>query len=114
MIINEENKISLNKKFKKQTNQIFYESFNILSKYPNEFNEFILRCHNFLSIVLFSIDLYSMKDNQEIYIEKYNVIGNVDGEKYITIYNNIGELIPLHVVDLNNIHSCEVSKIRDY
>ena len=67
MIINEENsKISLNKKIKKQTNQIFYESFNILSKYPNEFNEFILRCHNFLSIVLFSIDLYSMKDNQEI------------------------------------------------
>ena len=66
MIINEENKNPNNKKFKKKINQILYESFSILCKYPNEFNEFILRCHNFLSIVLFSIDLYSMKDDREV------------------------------------------------
>ena len=66
MIINEENKNPNNKKFKKKINQILYESFSILCKYPNEFNEFIFRCHNFLSIVLFSIDLYSMKDDREV------------------------------------------------
>lgn len=54
--------------------------------------------------------IMTLNNNQEIFVEKYNVIGNVDGEKYITIYNNIGELIPLHVVDLNNICSCEIVK----
>ena len=45
--------------------QIFYESFNIFRKYPNELNELILRCHNFLSIILFSIDQYSVIDEEE-------------------------------------------------
>ena len=65
MIINEENKAQKDKKIKKKVNQIFYESFNIFRKYPNELNELILRCHNFLSIILFSIDQYSVIDEEE-------------------------------------------------
>ena len=65
MIINEENKEPKDKKIRKKINKIFYESFNILRKYPNELNEFILRCHNFLSIILFSIDQYSIVDEKE-------------------------------------------------
>ena len=65
MIINEENKALKDRKIKKKANQIFYESFNILRKYPNELNELVLRCHNFLSIILFSIDQYSVIDEEE-------------------------------------------------
>ena len=65
MIIKEENKAQKDKKIKKKVNQIFYESFNIFRKYPNELNELILRCHNFLSIILFSIDQYSVIDEEE-------------------------------------------------
>ena len=65
MIINEENKAQKDKKIEKKVNQIFYESFNIFRKYPNELNELILRCHNFLSIILFSIDQYSVIDEEE-------------------------------------------------
>ena len=65
MIINEENKAQKDNKIKKKVNQIFYESFNIFRKYPNELNELILRCHNFLSIILFSIDQYSVIDEEE-------------------------------------------------
>ena len=65
MIINEENKAQKDEKIKKKVNQIFYESFNIFRKYPNELNELILRCHNFLSIILFSIDQYSVIDEEE-------------------------------------------------
>ena len=54
------------KKIKKIVNNKLYESFNILRKYPNELNEFILSCHNFLSIILFSIDQYSMQDDIEV------------------------------------------------
>ena len=65
MIIKEENKILKEKKIKKKINKKFYESFKILGKYPNELNEFVLRCHNFLSIILFSIDQYSIVDEEE-------------------------------------------------
>ena len=67
MIIDEKNNnISIEKKIKKKVNKIFYKSFSFLKEFPNEFTEFILRCHNFLSLILFSIDQYQVEDDKEI------------------------------------------------
>ena len=68
-----DNEASKEKKIKKKSNQIFYESFNILRKYPKELNEFILRCHNFLSLILFSIDQISVIDDRETSFIDQNV-----------------------------------------
>ena len=50
----------------------------------------------------------SLKDGTEIFVEKYNVFGNCEGDDYITLYNNIGELEPLCCINLKDIDTCRI------
>ena len=73
MIINEENDILNSKQeLKKKVNQIFYQSFSCLKNFPNEFNDLITKCNNFLSLILFSIDQYKMEDEKQISFIDYD------------------------------------------
>ena len=72
MIINEENDINSKHEINKKVNQIFYQSFSCLKNFPNEFNDLITRCNNFLSIILFSIDQYKMEDEKQISFIDYD------------------------------------------
>lgn len=51
-----------------------------------------------------------LKNNETILIEKYNVIGNREGNDYITVYNNIGELKPVCYIFLKDIKECRINK----
>ena len=50
----------------------------------------------------------SLIDGTIIIVDKYNVIGYSEGNEFITIYNNIGELYPIEFVGLDEIESCKV------
>ena len=64
IIIEDENK--MNSEMIKKINSKIYNSFSELKKYPNEFKEFVMHCHNFLSLLLFSIDQYTIIDDKEV------------------------------------------------
>ena len=64
MLLEEENK--MNSEMIKKINSKIYNSFSELKKYPNEFKEFIMHCHNFLSLLLFSIDQFTIIDDKEV------------------------------------------------
>ena len=64
MIIEDEAKMS--KELLQKLNNKIYNAFEVLKKYPNEFKEFIKNCHNFLSLLLFSIDQYTIIDDKEV------------------------------------------------
>lgn len=48
-----------------------------------------------------------LNTDEEILIDKYNVIGNREGNDYITVYNNIGELKPIKYIFLKEIVDCK-------
>ena len=56
MIIDEENKNELEKKIKENLNKGIYQAFEDLKKYPAEFRDMVIRCQNFLAVILFSVD----------------------------------------------------------
>ena len=62
MIIEDDAKMS--KELLQKLNNKIYNAFEVLKKYPNEFKEFIKNCHNFLSLLLFSIDQYTIIDDK--------------------------------------------------
>lgn len=49
-----------------------------------------------------------LNTGEVILVEKYNVIGYSDGNDFITVYNNIGELNPVEFIDLDEIKSCKI------
>ena len=54
--------------------------------------------------------LIELKSKGTILVEKYNVIGNREGNNYITVYNNIGELKPVCYIFLEDIKECKIKK----
>ena len=65
IIIEEEDKETTEKKLKDNINKGLYAAFIDLKKYPEEFKDMIMRCHNFLALVLFSIDQSVPPENEE-------------------------------------------------
>ena len=70
MIINKGNNTTMEKNIEEKINKGFYEAFDEIKKYPNEFNNAIICCHNFISFVLFSVDMHIKIDDQE----EHNII----------------------------------------
>ena len=64
MIMDDENKMS--KELLRKINNKIYNSYEDLKKYPNEFKEFLTNCHNFLSLLLFSVDQSIIIGDKEI------------------------------------------------
>lgn len=98
MILDDENKMS--KELLIKINDKIYKPFEFLKKYPSEFKEFITHCHNFLSLLLFSIDQYTIIDDKEVphinedvyslfqtFVMCFNVIHEIN-ESYSIIDNN--------------------------
>jgi len=65
IIIEEEDKETTETKIKNNVNKGLYTAFAELKKYPEEFKDMIMRCHNFLALVLFSIDQSVPPENEE-------------------------------------------------
>jgi ubiquitin-protein ligase E3 A len=65
IIIEEEDKETTETKIKTNVNKGLYTAFAELKKYPDEFKDMIMRCHNFLALVLFSIDQSVPPENEE-------------------------------------------------
>ena len=65
MMIDEDNNDDIEQKLDKQLKKGFNESFEALTKYPNEFNNAVICCHNFISFVLFSVDQHIEIDGEE-------------------------------------------------
>ena len=65
IIIEEEDKETTETKIKTNVNKGLYAAFAELKKYPEEFKDMIMRCHNFLALVLFSIDQSVPPENEE-------------------------------------------------
>ena len=65
MIIDEENNDTIEKNLDKNLKKGLYEAFEELTKYPNEFNNAVICCHNFISFVLFSVDIHVEIDGEE-------------------------------------------------
>ena len=64
MIMDDENKMS--KELLRKINNKIYNSYEDLKKYPNEFKGFLTNCHNFLSLLLFSVDQSIIIGDKEI------------------------------------------------
>ena len=64
MVLDDENKMS--KELLTKINNKIYKAYEDLKKYPNEFKEFITHCHNFLSLLLFSVDQYTIIEDKEV------------------------------------------------
>ncbi len=48
-----------------------------------------------------------LNDDTIIRVDKYNVIGYIEGNNFITLYNNIGELHPITLINLEKIKYCK-------
>ena len=64
MIIDDDNKF--NENVMKKINSKFYEAFEELKNYKDELNTLIIKCHDTLSILLFSVDVYTMEEGEEV------------------------------------------------
>jgi ubiquitin-protein ligase E3 A len=64
MIIEDENKMS-SELFKKINNKLYY-AFEDFKKFPDDFKNFLPHCHNFLSLLLFSVDQFTIIDDKEV------------------------------------------------
>ena len=97
MIIEDENK--MNSEILKKINSKLYNSFEDFKKYPKDFKEFLLNCHNFLSLLLFSIDQFTIIDDKEVphidediyslfqtFVRSFNVIHEMN--EYCSIIDN--------------------------
>ena len=92
MIIDEDNNDTIKKNLDKQLKKGLFEAFEELTKYPNEFNNSIICCHNFISFVLFSVDThieidgedgnniidYDMLNLLQIFVTSFSVIHDVN------------------------------------
>ena len=74
IIIDEENKEITGQKIKDKVNKGLCAAFADLKKYSDEFKDMITRCHNFLAVVLFSIDQSVAPVNEEEDEEEINII----------------------------------------
>jgi ubiquitin-protein ligase E3 A len=97
MIIEEENKMS--SELLKKINNKLYHSFEDFKKFPEDFKKFIPHCHNFLSLLLFSVDQYAIIDDKEVshidediyslfqtFVRSFSVIHDMN--EYYSIINN--------------------------
>ena len=96
MIIDDENKMS--KEINKKLNIKFYESFEELKKYRKELCDyFMLKCHNFISILIFSFELINTEDDEEekiiIDTDVYNLFKTFI--KCFNIFHDISEYYSL-------------------
>ena len=64
MIIDEDNNDTIEQNLEKQLKKGLYESFEELAKFPDEFNNAIICCHNFISFTLFSVDQHIEIDGE--------------------------------------------------
>ena len=96
MIIEEGNNTTIEKNVKKG----LYEAFSDIKNTPNEFNNAITNCHNFISFVLFSVDLHV----------------EIDGEEEETfIDHDMLSLLEIFVTSFNILHQVnEYFNILDY
>ena len=109
-IINSDNDTHSKQEIKKKINQIFYQSFSVLKNYPNEFNDLIIRCNNFLSIILFSIDQYGTADDKEeisfIDFDTYSLF-----QCFVKSFNIIYEINEFYsIVDYKSFYNGGISK----
>ena len=109
-IINSDNDTHSKQEIKKKINQIFYQSFSVLKNYQNEFNDLIMRCNNFLSIILFSIDQYGTADDKEeisfIDFDTYSLF-----QCFVKSFNIIYEINEFYsIVDYKSFYNGGISK----
>jgi len=67
-----DDEFKMNSEILKKINTRIYNAFDILKKYPKELQEFLTHCHNFLSLLLFSIDQFRIIDDKDAKVEKKN------------------------------------------
>ena len=97
MIIEDENKMS--SELLKKINNKLYHSFEDFKKFPEDFKKFLPHCHNFLSLLLFSVDQYAIIDDKEVshidediyslfqtFVRSFSVIHDMN--EYYSIINN--------------------------
>ena len=101
MIIDDDDNNKMSKELLKKINNKIYSAFEDIKKYPNEFKEFIKNCHNFLSLLLFSIDQYTIIDDKEVphinedvyslfqtFVKSFNIIHEIN-EFYSIVDNKL-------------------------
>ena len=91
IIIDEDNKITSEKNIEKNVNKGFFEAFEFLSKYLSEFKDSIIKCHNFLAMVLFSVDQRIPAEDEE-------------EEPIDIIDNDMLSLMEIFVLSFNILH----------
>lgn len=97
MIIDNDNQDEEDEEFKSKVSQGVYKAFESLKKFPEEFKEAILKCQNFLTVLLFSIG-------------SPNILGKVD-----TFNEEIMNLLVEFVISLDVLHSVnETHNIINY
>ena len=106
MIIDEGNNITIEKNAKKG----LYEAFSDIKKYPNEFYTAITSCHNFISLVLFSVDQHVEIDGEEedtiIDTDMLNLL-----EIFITSFNLLHEVNEyFNILDYKKFYNDSLSK----
>ena len=106
MIIDEGNNNTIEKNAKKG----LYEAFSDIKKYPNEFYTAITSCHNFISLVLFSVDQHVEIDGEEedtiIDTDMLNLL-----EIFITSFNLLHEVNEyFNILDYKKFYNDSLSK----
>ena len=103
IIIEEEDKETTETKIKTNVNKGLYAAFAELKNYPEEFKDMIMRCHNFLALVLFSIDQSVPPENEE------------DEETVNIIDEDMLKILEIFVPALNIFHEVnEIYSIVNY
>ena len=108
MIIDDENK--MNEELNKKINNKFYEAFDELKKYRKELSDFfMIKCHNFLSILIFSFEQINVEDEEEKIIidtDIYNLFKTFI--KCFDIFHSISEYYSL--IDYRQFYNDGISR----
>ena len=108
MVLDDESKMT-SELMLKIKNKI-YSPFSELKKYPNEFRELIMNCHNFLSLLLFSIDVEDEEQGvSHIDHEIYNLF-----KTFVMSFNTLYEINHFyHIIDKSLFYNDGISRNLD-
>ena len=93
MIIDDD--IKFNETISKKINNKFYEAFDELKNYKDELRTLIVKCHDILSILLFTVDVYTMEEGEEV--------SHIDTEMYSLFSTFIMSFSVFH--DINDFYN---------
>ena len=110
MIIDNENEQIKENIFSTQVKKGLYEPYEELKKTPNEFANVVTNCHNFISIVLFSVD-------QQVKIDDTEEDNIIDSDMlhllqiFVTSFNVLHEINQYYsIIDYKQFYNDSISK----